>query len=127
MAFDINTVKAYGAIAPDVVIQARISSFSNTYACLTSSYSQDKADDIANSYVAGGLITQFSGGQTTGKRAANGASVSFKQTKYGDSGEFDHPLIQYAHSIDDSNCLPSSAGAFAIGVGGTTPVADNPQ
>lgn len=124
MAFDIDSVKSYGASAPDGMIQGKIDAFADTYACLTSSYSAALADDIANSYIAGNLIIS-QGGQVTAKKAPNGASKNYKSNKYGDSGEYDHPLIKQAYEADTANCLPVSI-EFYIGVGGTVYEADNP-
>ncbi len=127
MPFTLETVKAYGASGNDVFIQAKIDAFADTYTCLTTSYSTAIADDIANSYVAGTI--QESGGeaQVTATKAPNGASTSFKQSKYGDSGEYANGLLANAYLNDVNYCLPIDNSAFFIGVAGSTYEADNPQ
>jgi len=125
MPLTVETVKSYGTNAPDGMIQGKIDAFAETYTCLSTSYSQALADDIANSFIAGNLIIS-QGGQATSKKAPNGASISFKQNSYGDSGEYDHPLIKQAYESDTNGCLPISSD-FHIGVGGTVYPADNPQ
>jgi len=127
MALTIETVKSYGGTGSDGMIQAKIDAFADTYNCLLSSYSVALADDIANSYVAGNLQVSSGEAQVTSRKAPNGASRSFKQSKYGDSGEYDNGLIASAYKSDTNFCLPVDAGQFAIGTAGTLYPADNPQ
>jgi len=127
MALTIETVKSYGGVGPDGMIQAKIDAFTDTYNCLLSSYSVALADDIANSYIAGSLQASSGEAQTTSRRAPNGASRAFKQLKYGDSGEYDNGLIASAYKADVNFCLPLDASQFVAGVAGTIYPADNPQ
>lgn len=110
MAFDITSVKDYGGLGSDTLIQAKIDAFADNYTCLTSSYSAALADDIANSYIAGQLQKAQGESQVTQRRAPNGASRSFKSTKYGDAGEYDNALLEAAYRADVNGCLPSECG-----------------
>ena len=125
MAFDIDTVKAYGGTGSDILIQAKIDAFTDNYTCLTSSYSAAVADDIANSYLAGQLQLSAGKTQATQKRAPNGASTSFATSKYGGDGQYGNALIEAAYLSDTNGCLPSSGG-FMIGTAGPVYEADNP-
>lgn len=127
MAFTIETVKAYGGDGNDILIQAKIDAFADTYDCLTSSYPQAVADDIANSYIAGSLMSASGSTQVTSRKAPNGASTNYKQGRYGDSGEYDNGLLANAYLNDVNYCLPIDNSVFFIGVAGTTYDADNPQ
>ncbi|HBF46195.1 MAG TPA: hypothetical protein DDW91_06845 [Shewanella frigidimarina] len=128
MAFTLETVKAYGGTGSDGMINARIAAFTaGTYICLTSSYSADVADDIANSYVAGSLQSSVGEMQVTQEKAASGASTSFKQGKYGNDGEYDNALIAWAYKQDIAGCLPIDESQFSFGAAGKTFEADNPQ
>ena len=126
MAFTLETVKEYGGTGPDGMINGRIAAFADTYACLTSSYSADVADDIANSYVAGSLQSSTGEMQVTQERAASGASTSFKQSKYGGDNQYDNALLAYAYKQDTAGCLPIDDTQFSFGSVGKTFEADNP-
>ena len=126
MPLTIETIKAYGATGNDIVIQAKIDAFASTYACLSSSYDQAVADDIANSYLAGQLIAASGEGQVTSRKAPNGASRSFKSASYGDAGDFDNALIRQALNADVNGCIKPDDSVFAIGSAGTKYAADNP-
>lgn len=127
MAFTLETVKEYGGTGPDGMINGRIAAFTDTYVCLTSSYSTDVADDIANSYVAGSLQSSTGETQVTQEKAASGASTSFKQSKYGDDMQYDNALIAWAYKQDTEGCLPIDETQFSFGTAGKTFEADNPQ
>jgi hypothetical protein len=127
MPFTLETVKAYGGTGNDIVIQAKIDAFASIYACLTSSYDDAIADDIANSYIAGMLQSVSGEGQVTSRKAPNGASRNFKQNKYGDSGEYDNALIEAAYKADTNFCLPIDDSYFLVGTAGAIYPADNPQ
>lgn len=127
MAFTLETVKEYGGTGPDGMISGRIAAFADTYACLTSSYPQDVADDIANSYVAGSLQSSTGETQVTQERAASGASTSFKSSKYGDDMQYDNALTAWAYKQDAAGCLPIDETQFSFGTAGKTFEADNPQ
>lgn len=127
MAFTLETVKAYGGAGNDIIIQAKIDAFASIYTCLTSSYDEAIADDIANSYLAGMLQSVSGEGQVTSRKAPNGASRNFKQNKYGDSGEYDNALLESAYNADTNYCLPVDDSYFLVGTAGTVYPADNPQ
>lgn len=126
MAFTLETVKDYGGTGSDGMINGRIAAFADTYTCLTSTYSADVADDIANSYVAGSLQSSTGEMQVTQERAASGASTSFKSSKHGDSDEYDNALIAWAYKQDTAGCLPIDETQFSFGTAGKTFEADNP-
>lgn len=126
MAFTLETVKEYGGTGPDGMINGRIAAFQDTYTCLTSSYSAEIADDIANSYVAGSLQSSTGSAQVTQERAASGASTSFKSSKYGDDMQYDNALIAWAYKQDTNGCLPIDETQFSFGSAGKTFEADNP-
>ncbi len=127
MAFTLETVKAYGGTGNDIVIQAKIDAFASIYACLTNSYDEAIADDIANSYLAGTLQSVSGEGQVTSRKAPNGASRNFKQNKYGDSGQYDNALLESAYNSDTNFCLPVDDSYFLVGTAGTLYPADNPE
>lgn len=129
MPFTIDTVKDYGGVGSDTEIQGEIDTLteSGIYSCLTASYGQAKGDLIANNYVAGLLISANDESQVTQEKAASGASTSFKQSKYGDSGEYDNGRLARAYRADDNGCLPIDETQVCFGVAGKTFAADNPQ
>lgn len=127
MPFTIDTVKDYGGVGSDAAIQGEIDAFADTYTCLTNSYSAAVADSIANLYMAGTLQSQAGEMQITQEKAASGASTSFKQSKYGDDGEYDNALIASAYKKDTAGCLPIDETQFSFGVSGKTFAADNQQ
>lgn len=126
MAFTLQTVKDYGGVGSDAVIQGEIDAFADIYTCLTSSYSAAVADSIANLYMAGSLQSQSGYSQVTQERAASGASTSFKQDKYGMDGDYDNALLANAYKKDTVGCLPIDETQFSIGTAGKTFEADNP-
>lgn len=127
MAFTLETVKAYGGTGNDIVIQAKIDAFASIYTCLISSYDEAIADDIANSYLAGMLQSVSGEGQVTSRKAPNGASRNFKQSKYGDLGQYDNALLESAYNSDSNFCLPIDSSYFLVGTAGTLYPADNPE
>lgn len=127
MAFTLQTVKDYGGVGSDIVIQAEIDAFADRYTCLTSSYTQALADSIANLYLAGTLQLQSGYSQVTQERSASGASTSFKQDKYGNDGQYENSLLASAYKKDTEGCLPIDETQFSFGAAGKTFEADNPQ
>lgn len=127
MAFTIETIKAYGGTGDDIVIQAELDAFEDTYTCLTSSYSEAVADSIGNMYLAGSLQSQSGYAQVTQEKAASGASTSFKQDKYGADSEYDNALLASAYRKDVNGCLPIDDSQFSFGSAGKKFEADNPS
>ena len=128
MAFTLETVKEYGGSGSDSEIQGEIDALNENggiYSCLTSSYSQAKADLIANNYVAGLLISANGEAQVTQEKAASGASTSFKQSKYGDDMQYDNSRLARAYRADINGCLPIDESQFSFGSAGKTFEADN--
>lgn len=130
MAFDINTVKAYGGGGSDAMMQAEIDAFNeSTYPCLVASYSQLQADRIANLYMSGSLDGSEASGAVKGETSANGSSVQYDTT--GKTQSISN--LDKAYEADTAGCLPprpipeSPDDYFAFGTAGTTPTADNPQ